>query len=103
MVSNDCLNKFYEENPLIEICFKEEIYPCYLRIGNKYILIHKIIEPLKTCIIKLVVYKGTYISRGHILKDIFCCIYDEKINIVVSQNIYETYKIYNYIEHFAVK
>lgn len=103
MEFNDCVNKFYEENPLIEICFNEEIYTPYLRIGNKYILIHKIIEPLKTCIIKLVVYKGTFICRRHILKDIFCCIYDEKINIVVSQNIFETNNIYNYIEHFAVK
>ena len=103
---NDCLNKFYEENPLIEICFNEQIYPCYSRIGNKYVFVQKILKPYKTYIIKLVVYKGTFISNN-ILQDNFCSLYDEEksfnVSIVLSQNIYETYKIYNYIEHFAFK
>ena len=106
MEFNDCVNNFYEENPLIEICFNEEIYPCYSRIGNKYVFIQKIREPSKTYIIKLVVYKGTFISNN-VLQDQFCSLYDEEKSFIVSINtsldIYETYKIYNYIEHFAVK
>lgn len=102
MVSDDCLQKFYEENPLIEICFNEEIYSPYLRIGNKYVLIHKFIESSPNCIIKLVIYKGTFISNN-LLQHKFCSVYNEEEIIVVSQNIYETFNIYNYIEHFAVK
>ena len=103
MEFNDCLQKFYEENPLIEICFNEEIYPCYSRIGNKYIFVQKFTHCSQTLgIIKLVLYKGTFISNN-ILQHYFCCTYDEKKSFVVSQNIYETFNLYKYIEHFAVK
>ena len=128
MVSSDCLQKFYEENPLIEICFNEEIYPPYLRRGKKYVLIHnkqsyEILDTPKssqefnitnpnnaplsseTCIINLVIYKDSYVNLDKsILAHHFCCLYNEKETITVYRNIfYETFQIYNYIEHFAVK